>query len=135
MEKSMKIRSFAFFIVIALAFSSLTTTSFAAEKQSNLTKKQLKVLLKTAKEPADHRRIAEYYRQEAERLTADAKAHEEMGELYKSNPMPYEGKHTYASVGLSHCKYWAELDTKQAKEAEALAVLHEDMAKAAEQGK
>ncbi len=34
---------------------------------------------------------------------------------------------------LSHCRYWAELDAKQAKEADALATLHEDMAKQAEQ--
>jgi hypothetical protein len=34
--------------------------------------------------------------------------------------------------GAPHCHHWAQLDAEQAKEAEALAALHEDMAKAAE---
>jgi hypothetical protein len=120
-------------IIITLAFSSLASVSFAAEKQQALSKKELMVLLKTAKEPGDHRRIAEYFRRQAQRLTAESKYHEEMGAIYKEHPLPYEGKHAYGTVGLSHCRYWAELDTKQAQEAEALAALHEDMAKAAEQ--
>jgi hypothetical protein len=120
-------------ILFALALSSLTSGSFAAEKQQTLSKKELMVLLKTAKEPADHRRIAEYYRQQAQRLNAESKYHEEMGSIYKEHPLPYEGKFAYGTVGLSHCRYWAELDTKQAQQAEALAALHEDMAKAAEQ--
>jgi hypothetical protein len=47
--------------------------------------------------------------------------------------IPYESKYPYGTLGVSHCNYWADLDLKQAKEAEALAALHEDMAKAAEQ--
>jgi hypothetical protein len=35
--------------------------------------------------------------------------------------------------GASHCNKWAELQAKEAKEAEALATLHEDMAKTAGQ--
>ena len=131
----MKAKLIVFLFLIALAFSSLTAVSFAAEKQPIPTKNEVKVLLKTAKEPADHRRIAEYYREEAQKLAARAKYHEEMGELYKDQPLPYEGKHPYGSVGVSHCKYWADLDNKQAKEAEGLAALHEDMARAAEQGR
>jgi hypothetical protein len=34
---------------------------------------------------------------------------------------------------VSHCKYWADLDLRQAKEAAALAARHEEMAKEAEQ--
>jgi hypothetical protein len=35
--------------------------------------------------------------------------------------------------GAQHCRRWAELFAEQAKEAEALAAMHEEMAKAAEQ--
>jgi len=35
--------------------------------------------------------------------------------------------------GAVHCRKWAELDAEQAKEADALAQMHEDMAKATEQ--
>ena len=121
--------------VAILAMSSTLPLSLAAsDSQSKpISKTELKVLLKTAKEPADHRKIAEYYRREAQRLSAEAKNHRNMGEIYQSSPLPFEGKHVYGSVGLSHCRYWADLQTKEAKEAEALATLHDEMAKEAEQ--
>jgi hypothetical protein len=110
--------------------------SVAGDKKPVISKKELKVLLKTAKEPADHSKIAEYYRQEAARLTASAKEHAEFAEVHAKNP-PFpamEAKHgTAFAQGAPHCKRWAELSAEQAKEAEALAVMHEEMAKAAEQ--
>jgi hypothetical protein len=120
-------------LIVAVALVSFSPASFAEEKQATLSKKEFKVLLKTAKEPPEHRKIAEYYRQQAQRLIASAKYHEEMAEIYKNHPLPFEGKYPYGTVGLSHCQRWAELDREQAKEAEKLAALHEDMAKAAEQ--
>ncbi len=132
--KSTRINLLAILTIIALALSSFVPLATAAAKNNPvLSKKELKVLLKTAKEPAEHRKIAEYYRQEAQRLTAESEYHAEMGEIYKNRPLTFEAKHPYGTVGLSHCRYWAELDAKQAKEAEALATLHEDMAKQAEQ--
>lgn len=121
--------------VAILAMSSTLPLSLAAsDSQSKpISKNELKVLLKTAKEPADHRKIAEYYRQEAQRLAAEARDHQGMAEIYKKRPLPFEGKHPYGSVGLSHCRYWADLETKEAHEAEALATLHDEMAKEAEQ--
>ena len=121
------------FVAIVLALISIASVySFADENFSVPTKKELKVLLKTAKEPTEHRRIAAYYRQEAKRLTADAKFHEEMGKSYEKQPLSFEAKHPYGTLGVSHCHYWAELNLKEAREADALAALHEDMAKAAE---
>ena len=98
--------------------------------------REFKTLLKTAKEPPEHRKIAEYYRQEAQRLTASSKEHAEMAEFYAKNP-PFpralEAKHGDVAMGASHCRKWAELESEEAKEAESLAALHEEMAKAAEQ--
>lgn len=125
--------SIATFVVALSLLSALSIQSFAAD-QKPLTKNELKVLLKTAKEPAEHKRIAEYYRLEAVRLNADAKEHQELAGVYEKNP-PFpamESKHGASIEGVSHCKRWAELETEQAKEAEALAVLHEGMAKDAE---
>ena len=55
----------------------------------------------------------------------------------------YQQKHPFAAMeskhgdafgqGASHCQKFADLAKEQAKEAEALAAIHEDMAKAAEQ--
>jgi hypothetical protein len=101
-----------------------------------VSKKEFKALLKTAKEPSEHRKIADYYRQEAQRLTVSSKEHAEMAEFYAKNP-PFpralESKHGDTVMGASHCRKWAELNADEAKEAESLAALHEDMAKAGEQ--
>jgi hypothetical protein len=133
--KTVHRKPFAFVLALVLASSLLSTYAAASENQV-ITKKEFKTLLKTAKVPVEHRNIAEYYRQEAVRLTASAKEHQELAELYAKNP-PFpamEAKHgTAFAQGAPHCKRWADLSVEQAKEAQALAEMHEDMAKAAEQ--
>jgi hypothetical protein len=128
-------KPFALVLALVLASSLLSTYAAASDNQVN-TKKEFKTLLKTAKEPVEDRKIAEYYRQEAARLTASAKDHEELAEVYAKNP-PFpamESKYgTAFAQGAPHCKRWAELSAEQAKEAQALAKMHEDVAKAAEQ--
>ena len=122
-------------MIFFLALSSFVPASLTTENKSVISKKELKTLLKTAKEPVEHRKIAEYYRQEAQRLTASSKEHAELAAIYTKNP-PFpamEAKHgTAFGQGAPHCNRWAQLDAEQAKEAEALAAIHEDMAKAAE---
>ena len=122
--------------IITLTLLSFVPVSMASNSKPVISKREFKVLLRTAKEPPEHQKIAAYYRQEAQRLTASSKEHEEMAEIYAKNP-PFpamESKHGDAfGQGASHCRKWAQLIAEQAKEAEALAVLHEDMAKAAEQ--
>ena len=124
-------------LIVSLALLSLVPAySAASDKKPVISKKELKVLLKTAKEPVEHQKIAAYYRQEAQRLTASSKEHAELAEIYAKNPPnpAMVAKHgTAFGQGAPHCNRWAQLDAEQAKEAEALAALHEDMAKAAEQ--
>ena len=125
-------------VVITLAVTSLVSVySVAQDKDSSVpTRKELVTLLKTAKEPPEHRRIAAYYRHEAARLTQSAKDHSELAAIYQQKH-PFaamESKHGDAfGQGASHCEKFAQLAQKQVKEAEALAVLHEDMAEEAEQ--
>ena len=122
-------------LIVALVLVSFTSVyPAAAQNQPTISKKELKVLLKTAREPAEHQKIAAYYRQEAARLTQSAKEHRELAAIYEQNPPnpAMEAKHGTSVEGVSHCRRWAELDAEQAKEAEALAVLHEGMAKDAE---
>ena len=130
-----RINVFAAVVAVVLALSSFAPFATAAKNKSTISKKELKVLLRTAKEPAEHRKIAEYYRQEAQRLTASSKEHAELAAIYQKHP-PFpavQAKQGTSVEGTPHCKRWAELDAEQAKEAEALAAMHEDMAKAAEQ--
>jgi len=135
--KASRTNLLAFLIILAMSFSSFVPAAIAAgNKTEVLSKKELKVLLRTAREPPEHRKIAEYYQEEARRLTASSKEHSQMAEIYAKNP-PFpamESKHGSSfGQGASHCRLWAQLDLEQAKEAEALAALHEGMAKAAEQ--
>lgn len=128
----------AIFVAMVLALTSIASVySFAGDEDISVpTKKELKVLLKTAKESPEHRRIAAYYRQEALRLRKDAKEHSDLAAIY-ANRLPYianEAKRgDTVQQGASHCKKFAALAEEQAKEADALSSLHEDMAQAAEQ--
>ncbi len=123
-------------MIVFLAMLCFAPVSSAATGTNpTLSKNELKGLLKNARTPAEHRTIAEYYRQNAERLTASSKKHAELAEVYAKNP-PFpamEAKHGDAfGQGASHCRKWAQLDAEQADKAEKLAALHEDMAKKAE---
>lgn len=122
-------------LIIALTFASFTSVyRAAAQNKTTISKKELKVLLNTAKTPAEHQKITAYYRQEAARLNQSAKEHAELAAIYRQNPPnpAMESKHGASVEGATHCNRWAELDAERAKEAEALAVLHEGMAKNAE---
>lgn len=123
-------------LTIALTLIALTLLSlisvYSAE-QPIISKKELKTLLTTAKTPADHQKIAAYYRHEAQRLRQSAKEHQEWAEIYAKAPAGAESKHPEMTNGAPHCEKWADLEEQEAKEADALAAAHADMAKAAEQ--
>jgi len=123
----------AIFVVAALVL--LSSSYSVAQDKKVPTKKELITLLKTAKEPPEHRRIAAYYRQEEARQTQNAKEHAELAAYYEQNhPFPaMESKHGDAfGLGSRHCKKFAALAAERATNAHALAAMHEDMAKAAE---
>ena len=84
--KTSRINLLAALTILALALSSFVPVSMAEEHKPALSKQELKVLLKTAKEPPEHRKIAEYYRQEAQRLSASSKEHAELADVYAKNP-------------------------------------------------
>ena len=117
--------------LVALMLSSLISV-YSAE-QPVVSKKELKVLLKTAKEPVDHQKIAAYYRHEAQRLRLSAREHQEWGDIYAKGPAGAESKHPGMTNGAPHCHKWADLEEQEAKEADALAAEHDEMAKASEQ--
>lgn len=95
-------------------------------------KKQLKDLITNAREPGDHLKLAAYYRQESQRLRQDAKEHQEWADIYAKGPAGPAAKNPQIN-GAVHCGNWAKLEAEEAKEAEELATMHENMAKAIEQ--
>jgi hypothetical protein len=54
--------------------------------QSAIASKRVKALIASAKTPQDHLKLAAYFTQEADRLDADAKVHQELAEGYQQNP-------------------------------------------------
>ena len=71
----------------AIALVALLTFLFGVAPQmkaaDQLTKKQAKALAATAKTPADHMRLAAYYKLEADRLDAEAKDHDDLAQVYR----------------------------------------------------
>jgi hypothetical protein len=137
MKNVQRILSTGAVLATLVASSLISVYSVAQDKKSSVhTRKELVTLLKTAKEPPEHRRIAAYYRHEAASLMQSAKEHSELAAIYQQKH-PFaamESKHGDAfGQGASHCQKFADLAKEQAREAEALAALHEDMAKEAEQ--
>lgn len=121
-------------VVVFVLLSVAPVYARPADRQRPLTKHELNTLLKSAKTPADHLRIAAYYREEAQRLRSSSEEYLRQAAVYDKNP-PFpalESKQGAAfGMGASHCRYWAKQDADAAAKADAQAALHEDMAKKA----
>lgn len=116
-------------ILLAVAACVTGSTAWAVEPAGKLTKTQLMSLIRTAKTPADHMKLANYYRYEANRLEADVKEHEGMAAAYDKNPMAHpipKGQ----TLG-DHCRNLMKYYGEGASDANAMAAMHEEMAKAA----
>lgn len=113
--------------VLAVLFLATSVMSVAAQdhamnmKEHQLTKKEVKALIVSAKTPEDHMKLAAYFRDEAQRMKESAKYHDEMAELYKLNP-------PQKSEMAKHCKYFADEARKAAEAANSMADEHEKMA-------
>ena len=85
--------------------------------------------VETAKTPADHMKLANYYRSEVARLQAEVTDHQEMAAAYDKNPAghPIPKGQTLGT----HCRNLVKDITHEAKEATEMATMHEAMAKVA----
>jgi hypothetical protein len=122
--------------VLFLSFVLIFATSaFARTAQTQqpekLSKAQLNALIATAKTPAEHSRIAEYYRAEAQYDLAQSQEHAQMAEHYKQSSVGSSAKFTTGTV--NHCEYLARNFKANAVKMEALSQEHAQMAKEAEQ--
>jgi len=110
-------------MLLAIALS--TGFAQAAVQQEKLTKKELKALTASAKTPADHERVAAYYRAKVQHLWAKYREHEaQLAEYYK-NTSRYPSK--YPTMG-DHCRGLAGYYKMSAERAAALAEMHERLA-------
>lgn len=126
-------RTVSIFSVISLAFV-IAATSFAQTqsapqaKPEHLSKQQLNTLIATASTPAEHRRIAQYYRAKTQDYLAQSKEHEQMLAAYRANPS-IGGKARPAFI--NHCEYYSQSFKDMAVKSQELTTLHEQMAQEA----
>jgi hypothetical protein len=116
-------------LMILLAAAIGVTGSTALAVEGNLTRSQVKALIQTAKTPADHMKLARYYRYEASRLQTEVKDHDEMAAAYDKNPMGHPIPK--AQTMGDHCRNLVKYDDEGVKEANEMAAMHEEMAKSA----
>jgi hypothetical protein len=122
--------------VLSLALSSCALVPGAlAEASPSLTKKELKTLLATAKTPADHARLAAYYRDTAQHLKAQEQEYSAEAASLATRPAAVEGRCTRSFLSkqgtscnsASHYSYFAKECAKKAKDAETLAAQQEQL--------
>src|SRR6266851_9615604 len=77
---------FAMILFVCLACFS---DSLAAASRTIASKKDLVVALKTAKTSEDHKRIADYYQEQAKKLGAKEKEERDLGNYYLTHPSMY----------------------------------------------
>jgi hypothetical protein len=114
--------------VTVVAFGQ--TISSQQTKPEHLSKRQLNSLIATAKTPAEHQRIAQYYQAKAQDYLAQAKEHKQMVAAYKANPS-LTAKSQASTI--NHCEYFVQTFKDLAAKSQELAQLHDQMAKDAEQ--
>ena len=113
--------------LLAAAIGVTGSTAWAAESAGKLTKSQVKALIVTAKTPADHMKLAKYYRYEAGMLQTEMNDHNEMAAAYDKNP---SGHPVPKAMTLGdHCRNLVKGDMDAIKEANEMADMHEEMAK------
>jgi hypothetical protein len=116
-------------LILALAIPLVGAAQNKAPR--SWTTKDLKQAIATAKTAADHKNIALYYTNDAERLEAPAKEHVELAELYRKSPNLHEQKHPMSADTAAHCEWLAARYREMAQKDRDLAKLHEEMAKPA----
>lgn len=120
-------------VLTVVVFGSISVRLGAADNHPQLSHRKLKELIENAKTPEDHKRLASYYHDEASRLLQRSKEEEEMAAFYDAHPLQWNAwKNHMLGKASTHCLRLAKLYAKQAKEAAALALIHERMAKVAE---
>jgi hypothetical protein len=62
--------------------------------------------MQNARTAEDYRELAQYFRQEAQRMRAKEQYHMEMSALYRVHPLPYDGKQTVHMQ--DHCMHFAD---------------------------
>jgi hypothetical protein len=86
-----------------------------AQTPSNLSKKELKALLATAKTPADQEQLAAYYRDKARHLRTKAQEFSAQADYLATQPATIESKQGISCNCTSHYRYFSKRRTTNPK--------------------
>jgi hypothetical protein len=125
MEHMTNLRNFSRFAVSVALVVSLCGFVSAAATQPNLSARELKTLLATAKTPSDHQKIAAYYHDRARHLNAKAQEFSAQAALYANQPATIQSKQVTSCICPEHFEHFAKLFAQEAQESETLAAKHE----------
>jgi hypothetical protein len=103
-------------VVTSALLSGALVVEVTAETSASLSKKELKTLLATANTAADHQRLAEYYRNKAERLTAKAQEFSAEADRLATQPATVESKQGISCNCPSHYRYWSKRYAQEARD-------------------
>ena len=127
---SVKRISFILTFALALALPAIAAPSY--DWPEHLSKKQLAALIAAARTPAEHRRIAAYFRDRSDLLRAESDSQLKLTTEFMANPVTNNDKSVRETV--IHCDEQARSLRAKSAKARALAKEHERMAReAAEQ--
>ncbi len=115
--------------VVGILLVLLCSLAAVAETNPALSKKELKTLLATANTPSDHEKIAAYYHEKAMHLNAKAQEFSAQADFLSTQPATVESKQGISCLCTSHFRHFAKLYMEEAKDSEALATQHEQIAK------
>ena len=100
----------------------------AAQTPASISKKELKTLLATAKTPTDQERLAVYHRDKAQHLRTKAQEFSAQADYLATQPATIESKQGISCNCTSHYRYFSKLYAQEARDAEALAAQHDQLA-------
>jgi hypothetical protein len=118
--KTWKSRGVFVGLLFIAAFGYLSSGSAGEEKT-------IQQMITAANTPADHQAVASSYREEGTRLQKEAARHAELGQWWAN----LAGGESFGSARYEqaeHCRRFADLMEKAAKEAQALAKGHDSIA-------
>jgi hypothetical protein len=122
-------RRFERVAILALVLLACTSSVvIAADGQPTMSKKELKTLLATAKTPANQQKLAAYYRDKAQRLTAKSQEFSAQADSMAALPAVFESKQGIGCQCPFHYRYFSKQYAQEAKDAAGLAALHEQLA-------
>jgi hypothetical protein len=120
-------------VILALLLSLAASTAIAGESQQ-LTKKELKTLLATAKTSTDQQKLAAHDHEKARQLTAKAQDFAEHADLLATEPATVESKQGISCQCTSRYRYFSKRFSEEAKEAENQAAQHDHLAQQLSKG-